>query len=159
MEKREKWLDELDALPSPRIIKSHLPAYLLPKGIWSVQPKIIYISRDVKDAAVSRYYMLRNSHNSYNGPKADFFDDFRHDVVLYSSFHEHISSFYQLSHLKHLLLLTYEELNANTFENVKRMSQFLDCSHSDEQLHQLVEHVSFGNMQHKINMSISPNLK
>lgn len=41
-------LEYLKRLSSPRHLKSHLPAGLLPKKLWSVKPKIIYISRGVK---------------------------------------------------------------------------------------------------------------
>lgn len=150
VEKKDKMLDELDALPSPRMIKSHLPAYLLPKQIWTVRPKMIYISREAKDTAVSYYHMSLNNLIPNNGSMSEFLDAFRNDLVIFGPFHHHFYSFHQLRHLKHLLLLTYEDLSAHTFENVKRMSEFLECSYSDDQLYQLIEYASFGKMREKI---------
>src|SRR5205823_54666 len=48
-------IDGLKAMPSPRIIKTHLPLSLLTptKGRW------IYVARNPKDLAVSYYYHAR----------------------------------------------------------------------------------------------------
>lgn len=123
-------IDALDALPSPRMIKSHLPAYLLPKELWTVQPKIIYTSRDAKDVAISSYHMRRNNVVPYTGTMSEFFADFYEDTMMFGPFYEHISSFHQLRHLDHLLLMTYEAMIANTFESIKCVSEFLECSYS-----------------------------
>lgn len=155
VENRDKSFDELEA-PSPRMIKSHLPAYLLTKELWTNRPKIIYTSRDAKDVAVSMFHMLQNYMSSYKGSKEDFFDGF----FGFFPFYEHISSFNQLREFKNILFLTYEELTTNTFESVKRVSEFLECSYSDEQLRQLIEHVSFGKMRDKIVIpSMNPDFK
>lgn len=60
VELREKRFEELDTIPSPRLIKSHLlsPAYLLPKELWTVRPKLIHMNRDIKDIAVSYYHII-----------------------------------------------------------------------------------------------------
>lgn len=49
-----------DRLQSPRIIKTHVQIYALPKAIWSKQTKLIYIVRNPKDMTVSEYYFRRN---------------------------------------------------------------------------------------------------
>jgi hypothetical protein len=43
----------VDDLERPRTLKTHLPVNLLPDEIWERKPKIIHISRDAKDVAVS----------------------------------------------------------------------------------------------------------
>lgn len=150
LETKERMIDRLDALPSPRMIKSHLPAFLLPKQIWTIQPKLIHIRREAKDTAVSYYHMLHNNLISNDRSISECFDNFRKGLVIFGPFYHHMHSFLQLRHLKHLLLLTYEELSANTFEIVKRMSEFLEYSYGDEQLYQLTDYVSFRKMRENI---------
>lgn len=156
VENMDKTIDELDALPSPRMIKSHLPAYLLPKEMWTVQPKMIYVSREVKDLAVSLFHMCSKCMRTFDGSASEFFHSIRNGYTIFAPYYEHIYSYKQLCHLKQLFLMTYEDLSSNTFEEIKRMCKFLDCSYSDEQLRKLVEHTSFGNMRKQI-ISVAKN--
>ena len=49
----------IDLLPSPRLLDSHLPYHLIPKGKDdSTKCKYIYIARNPKDVAVSLYHFL-----------------------------------------------------------------------------------------------------
>lgn len=151
VDKSEREFDELDTLPSPRLFKSHLPAHLLPTELWTAQAKIIYIHRDVKDIAVSMYHMMGNHPAIQFKPnKSDIFASIYRHGIHSGPFYHHIHSFHQLRHLNNLLIVSYEDLLTNTFECVKRISEFLECSYSDEQLQQLVRHVSFGKMREKI---------
>lgn len=150
IEKLDGLIDEYEKLPSPRIFKSHLHAYLLPKGLWEIKPKIIYVTRNPKDAAISYYHDVRNGIASYTPTIDEFFEVFLNGCTTFSSFHEHLLSFWQLRHLDHILFVTYEELSANQFGGVKRISDFLKCSFGDEQLQQVVDHVSFGNLRQKV---------
>uniref|UniRef100_T1HI69 Sulfotransfer_1 domain-containing protein n=1 Tax=Rhodnius prolixus TaxID=13249 RepID=T1HI69_RHOPR len=73
-------LPALDNMTSPRYIKSHLPPQLLPKQLWTVKPKIIYIYRNPKDVAMSycNHYRLWND---FNGSQEDFSKAFVRDKV------------------------------------------------------------------------------
>lgn len=140
-------LKELDETPSPRVIKSHLPPHLLPVELWTVQPKIIYIARNPKDVAISMYHMLRNDFKDFSGTLEEFFDVFLDDNIWYSPFAANILGFWEIRHLDNILFLTYEELSADRFNGVKRISEFLECKYTDGELKQLTEYVSFANMQ------------
>lgn len=140
-------IDRIDIAESPRVIKSHLPANLLPKDIWTVQPKIIYIARNTKDVAVSFYHMHRNGAANYTGTLDEFLELFLNDFVIYAPIHKHITNFWDIRNLNYVLFITYEELSVNRFTTVKKISNFLNCNYSDQQLYELSEHVSFENMK------------
>lgn len=149
--REEKW-HLLKDLPSPRMIKSHLPAQLLPKDIWTVKPKIIYVCRDPKDTAISMYHFLRNANViQYSGTLEEFCDLFMNDQLSYTPFCSHINSYHQLNGLDNILFLRYEELKSNSFAEVKKINDFLGYKYTDDQLKQLTEYVSFKNMQQKNN--------
>lgn len=152
-EKLHKSFDALNVCPSPRLIKSHLLPQLLPKEVWNVKPKLIYIERDVKDVVLSMLHMIRNVMFDYAGTDSDFYRAFRNNYTTYGPFYEHIKSFQQLRHLDHLFYITYEELSSNTFDCVKRISEFLGHSYDDAHLQRLVEHVSFGKMRNKLQIN------
>lgn len=148
MEDTDGLLDERNAWPSPRLMKVHLPAHLMPKQIWTVKPKLIYVHRNAKDVACSMYHMLRNAlHLKYTGTIEDCFDVFLNDHIVWGPFHEHVDSFQQISKLDNILLLNYEDMLSNTFAAVKKISEFLNYRYTDDQLKQLADHVSFENMR------------
>ena len=60
----------IDDVPSPRIIKTHLPHKVLPKQLWEKAAKVIYIARNPKDLAVSyynfsKYNLVMPDYNSF----------------------------------------------------------------------------------------------
>lgn len=140
-------LDELNNAPSPRIIKSHLPPHLLPIGLWTVRPKIIYITRNPKDVVCSLYHMVRNDFNQPNLTWPEHIDRFLSNRNWYMPFGAHVKSFWQLRKVDHFLFLRYEDLSANRFHGLKTISTFLECKYNDEQLKRLSEYISFDNMQ------------
>lgn len=140
--------DLIDDEVSPRLIKSHLPSHLLPKAIWTVKPKLIYMYRNAKDVAISMFHMFRNSKLfRFQGSLDDYLDLFLNDHVVYAPFSAHVNGFRKLNQVDHILLVSYDEMMANPFVEVKRISEFLGCKYSDDQLQQLTQHVSFENMR------------
>lgn len=144
------WLKIVDSAPPQRILKSHLQPQLLPIDLWTIQPKMIYIARNPKDVAISMHHMFRNiskdksrSHFS----KDEYFDRFLDGNCLFGPYDTHVSSFYELRNLDNFLFLTYEELLADRFQGVKKISEFLDCKYSDNDLEKLASFVSFDNMK------------
>lgn len=135
-----------EALKVPRVIKTHLPVYALPKKIWSDGAKVIYICRNMKDMAVSEYHFWRN-----------FFltditmDDVVNGVVnntwIYSNHMDHVLNFWNVKHLSNVLFLKYEDLLTDSFATIKTISEFLGRNYSDDQLKGLTDFTSFEKMK------------
>lgn len=146
----DQLLDTFDKEPSPRLFKTHLPAYLLPKDVWSVKSKMIYVYRDAKDVAISMYHMFKNiALMNFQGDLHDYFDIFLNDHVVYGKFYDHIYSFWQLQHMENVLFIKYDDMIVDPLAGVKKISTFLNHKYNDEQLQKIVEHVSFQNMSQK----------
>lgn len=140
------WNQYYDSLKSPRIIKTHIPVYALPKGIWSKGTKIVYITRNFKDTVVSDYHFRRNF----------FFADISMDDCVNAVTNEtwvssphihHILNFWNMRHFPNFCFITYEDLVRNPFETIKTISEFLGCNYTDDQLNGLIEFISFENMK------------
>lgn len=140
------WNQHYSNLQSPRIIKTHVAAYALPKDIWSKGTKVIYITRNLKDMVVSDYHMRRNFY-----PMDVTMDDvvygFINDTWVSSPRLDHILNFWKLKHLPNVCFITYEDLVRNPLETIKMLCEFLGRSYTDEQLNGLIEFVSFENMK------------
>jgi len=144
---KERSTEGYNELPPPRIFKSHLPAFLLPKEIWTKKTKTIYIARNPKDSTVSLYYNVRNNVTNYSDTLESLCETVISDKGIFLPFFDHINSYWQLRHLNHVLFLTYEDLKADTFGGVKMINDFLGCSYNDEQLKRMTDHVSFDTMR------------
>lgn len=64
-------LELIQNMKRPRFIKSHLPIAFLPKELWEIKPKIVYVARDAKDAAISWYHFNRQAY-LYQGTLDEF---------------------------------------------------------------------------------------
>lgn len=143
----DKEIDRYKEMKSPRIFKTHLPAFLLPRQLWTIQPKIIYTIRNPKDVVLSAYHMMRNSYMHFGGTLEDFCELYFDDIGFNSPIFDHFHGFLQLRTQDHVLFSEYEEMIADPFRGLKRICEFLKCSHSDEQLQEVNENVSFGKMR------------
>lgn len=140
------WNQYYNSLKSPRILKTHIPVYALPKNIWSKGTKIVYVTRSLKDMIVSDYHFRRNF----------FFADISMDDVVDAVINEtwvssphihHILNFWNIRHLPNFCFISYEDLVQNPFETIKMISEFLGCNYTDDQMNGLIEFISFENMR------------
>lgn len=139
-------VSDVESLPRPRHIKSHLPVMLLPDQIWTVKPKVIYVSRNPKDAATSFYHHYRNI-VGYDGPREHFFDAFLSDNLIYAPFGGHVMDYWKLRNEDNFLFLTYEQMKRNLRKVIMRVSSFLGKSFTDREIETLEEHLSVDSMR------------
>ncbi|XP_030565409.1 sulfotransferase family cytosolic 1B member 1-like [Drosophila novamexicana] len=136
-----------EEMVSPRLIKSHLPAQLLPQQVWQQGRKIIYVARNPKDVVVSSYHFL-NGIKMWKGDLDTFVNEFMKDEILYTSFWSHIVDFWRMRNEPNIFFVTYEEMKRDLRAVVKRLCKFLSVDDvKDNQMEQLLQHLSFDNMK------------
>lgn len=146
------FLKKAKDLPSPRHLKSHLSAGLLPKQIWTVKPKIIYVARGVKDLAISYYHHYVHM-QGYKGTLDDFLEAFLEDKIFLAPYHGHVKDFWYLQNEENVLFLTYEEMKTDLMAVLKKTAKFLGKTYSDEDFKKLESHLTFDSM--KVNKSVN----
>ncbi|NXY92133.1 ST1B1 Sulfotransferase, partial [Alcedo cyanopectus] len=98
-------------MPSPRVVKSHLPPHILPKSFWENRCKMIYVGRNAKDVAVSFYHFdLMNKFQQHPGTWAQYLEEFMAGRVAYGSWYDHVKSYWERRKDHPILFLFYEDL-------------------------------------------------
>ncbi|KAJ6648392.1 Luciferin sulfotransferase [Pseudolycoriella hygida] len=152
---KENPFEFISEMKRPRFIKSHLPICFLPKQLWTVQPKIVYVAREPKDAAISFYHHYYNLYR-YRGSKENFLDLFLSGLVEHGSYWDHIEQFHLLKpHYPNIMFVTYENMKHHMPRTLNELCVFLNKTLSGKQMEKLVSHLQFENM--KENPGINPS--
>ena len=137
----------IENMPSPRMLKSHLPFYLLPDDLFD-KCKVVLCIRSPKDTLVSFFHheQLIWSHG-YEGDFETCFNLFMDNMVLYSSYFDYIVHAWERRDHPNMCLLTFEDTKKDQASSVRKVAKFLGKELSDEQVETLVEHLSFKKMK------------
>ncbi|XP_038064996.1 sulfotransferase 1A1-like [Patiria miniata] len=138
----------VEQIPSPRVIKSHLPGQLLPPNIWD-KSKVVYVIRNPKDVVVSYFYFLKliNPNDRSGQTFSEFFDEMMSGKILYGPWWDHYLSFWKMRHHPNVLLLRFEDLKRDLRGNVEKVSKFLGKDMPAETLDAITDHCTFANMK------------
>uniref|UniRef100_A0A674JA69 Sulfotransferase n=2 Tax=Terrapene triunguis TaxID=2587831 RepID=A0A674JA69_9SAUR len=102
---------QLAKMPSPRLVKTHLPVQLLPDSFWENNCKIIYVARNAKDVAVSYYhfYQMAKMHPE-PGTWDEFLEKFVTGEVVFGPWYDHVKGWWEKRKDKPILYLFYEDM-------------------------------------------------
>jgi len=138
------------ALPSPRVIPTHLPYRLIPKTVIEHRSKLVYVMRNPKDVAVSFYHFHR-SHKLlgfYKGTWDDFFECFISGQVIYGSWFDHTLGWLPnvRQNAGNMLMLHYEDMWQDLAAQIRRIGAFLHHALSPQAVAAIASHCSFRSM-------------
>ncbi|XP_066485097.1 sulfotransferase 1C4-like [Tiliqua scincoides] len=141
-------LEDAEAMPSPRTIKSHFSVQLLPPSFWEQNCKMIYVARNIKDNAVSYFHFhLMNKGMPEIGPWDQFLQDFIAGKVAYGSWFDHVRGWWKAKDRHPILYLFYEDMKKDPAQEIQKVAKFLGLELSESVLSKIVQHTSFESMK------------
>ncbi|XP_004031624.1 sulfotransferase 1C4 isoform X1 [Gorilla gorilla gorilla] len=141
-------LEQAHAMPSPRILKTHLPFHLLPPSLLEKNCKIIYVARNPKDNMVSYYHFQRmNKALPAPGTWEEYFETFLAGKVCWGSWHEHVKGWWEAKDKHRILYLFYEDMKKNPKHEIQKLAEFIGKKLDDKVLDKIVHYTSFDVMK------------
>ncbi|XP_059212722.1 amine sulfotransferase-like [Centropristis striata] len=134
--------------PDPRLCRTHLPPYMIPRGVQSKGAKVVYVMRNPKDVLVS-FYHFAASFVMMETPKSfeDFFQDFMDGNVGMASWFDHIREYYDVKDQIDVHFVKYEDMLKDLRTEVVKLCAFLGKDLTDEAIDDVVESSIFKNMK------------
>ncbi|KAK8957860.1 Cytosolic sulfotransferase 15 [Platanthera zijinensis] len=132
---------DLDSMPSPRLLATHIPYSLLPESVGDEGSpcRIIYLCREPKDTLVSTYHFLNGvgSDPSIAGPISmeEAVELFCKGQSPYGPVWEHQLEYWRESQRRpdKVLFLKYEEMKAEPEATVRMLANFMRRPFSEEE--------------------------
>lgn len=131
-------------MPSPRIIKTHLPFHLVPKSFWEQNCKVIYVARNAKDSVVSYYYFDKmNMTQPEPGTWEEYLKKFMQGNVGWGSWYRHVKDFWEKKDQHQILYVFYEDMKENPEREIRKVMMFLEKHLPDDIVQKIVHQTSF----------------
>ncbi|ELU03684.1 hypothetical protein CAPTEDRAFT_177998 [Capitella teleta] len=132
-----------DQMPSPRIIKTHLPYEFMKQKVEQEGLKVVVLLREPKDTITSFYYhYCMKMAFSFAGDFHQFFELVRQDRLFCGNIFTKARDWWQARHLPNVLVVKYEEMKKDTAEVVYRIAQFLGIPLDQEKVDAIIERSS-----------------
>ncbi|KAJ6655238.1 hypothetical protein lerEdw1_005582 [Lerista edwardsae] len=134
--------------PSPRLFATHLPYFLVPKGLQNGRAKIIYVARNPKDVLVSYYYFSKFATTLEEIEDFDILmERFLKGKVACMSWLDHIEGWYAHKDDFNILFLMYEEMKKDLRGSVLKICNFLGKMLTEEEVDKVVDQATFDKMK------------
>ena len=141
-------VEQLEKIPSPRLVKTHLPVHLLPASFQEKDCKVIYMARNAKDVVISYYYFYQMAKIHFDpGILSEFLQAFMDGKVAYGSWYKHVKGWWEKRHEKRLLYLFYEDMKKDPRREIQKILQFLGKEVAEETVARILHHTSFQEMK------------
>lgn len=122
-----------------------------------MKPRIIYLTRNPKDTAISYYYHYKLL--GYQGNLNEYLDLFMENMVMNAPFHSHVTEFWNMRNNENVMFITYEDMHNNLTDIITKIIDFLGKEINSEQLLTLEKHLSFESMKSNASVNFEEEIR
>uniref|UniRef100_A0A8D0P9Z7 Sulfotransferase n=1 Tax=Sus scrofa TaxID=9823 RepID=A0A8D0P9Z7_PIG len=141
-------VDRATAMPSPRVLRTHLPTQLLPPSFWENNCKFLYVARNAKDCMVSYFHFQRMNQTLPDpGTWEEYFETSVSGKVAWGSWFEHVKGWWEIRKKFQVLFLFYEDIKRNPKQEIQKVMQFMGKNLDGPVLDRIVQETSFEKMK------------
>ena len=142
-------LDQVRAAPSPRFIKSHLPARYFSRALDNPDVKIIVPMRNPKDTLVSLYHFYQQNPGlgKFPGTWEEFFELHRNNRLYYENLFKFNVGWLEHAKRNNVYIIKYEECHKDVAEAVRKLAAFLEVSLTANEVDHIVKVTSMDSMR------------
>ncbi|XP_077998115.1 sulfotransferase 1C4-like [Glandiceps talaboti] len=142
-------MEAIKKMPSPRLIKTHLPYHHFPTQAIQKKCKIVYVARNPKDVAYSFYHHMQvvPDEVSYRGPWKTFFETYLQGKVCWGDWFDHVLGWWEHKDEDNILYLKYEDFKKDPRAYIRKIAVFLDVDMPDDMEDKILDHCSIKNMK------------
>ncbi|PIK35321.1 putative sulfotransferase 1C2 [Apostichopus japonicus] len=141
-------MESLATQPSPRFYITHLPSQLLPPQVWTKKPKVVYVTRNPKDACNSLFrFANANPMNKEPIPWEKIYQNFMSKRAVFGNWFDHTLAYWEHRNDENVCFVTFEEMKKDIRSVIRRLEKFLGVTVTDDGLERIVEHCSLEGMK------------
>ncbi|XP_077885036.1 sulfotransferase 1C2 isoform X2 [Ictidomys tridecemlineatus] len=122
-------VEKANAMPAPRILRTHLPTQLLPPSFWENNCK--RMNQVLPDP----------------GTWEEYFETFIDGKVGWGSWFDHVKGWWQKKDTHQVLFLFYEDIKKDPKHEIQKVAQFMGKSLDETVLDKIVQETSFEKMK------------
>ncbi|XP_069491681.1 sulfotransferase 2B1-like [Ambystoma mexicanum] len=131
----------------PRFLTTHLQYDILKPALKNSQAKVIYVTRNPKDVAVSFYHFHKIAKFLPDpGTFEEFLTTFLEGTVHYGSWFDHVKGWLGHKDELKLLCVSYENMKKDLRGAIKGLCKFLGCPMYPKELEDIERHCDFSTM-------------
>ncbi|XP_012889719.1 PREDICTED: sulfotransferase 1C2-like [Dipodomys ordii] len=141
-------VEKANAMPSPRILRTHLSTQLLPPSFWENNCKFLYVARNAKDCMVSYYHFQKmNQGLPEPGTWEEYFETFINGKVVWGSWFDHVKGWWEIKDRYQILFLFYEDIKRDPKHEIQKVIKFMGKNLDETVLNTIVQETAFEKMK------------
>ncbi|XP_078694658.1 sulfotransferase 6B1-like isoform X1 [Branchiostoma floridae x Branchiostoma belcheri] len=152
-------------MPSPRVLKTHLPIQFAPLGVSKPgkKVKVLVPMRNPKDTVVSLFHFAHNMWKLRNVKATIPWDDFAQNFITgkvgFGDYCDHVLGWWQMRDDPHFLFIKYEDMKKDLFGAVKTIVTFMEVDLNESTMKDVAEACTFDNMKAALGNSEIPEIR